>query len=126
MAKPRFQIFLSSTFRDLRAERQAVLDAVLSIGHFPSVSTRPRVRASQVVNKIRTFHILRNRPWSACSRSRLRPSPHSPPAPSIPTSQSRSSCRSPPGGPTDKVAHDLAEALRKPLGDVAVMVAANW
>jgi tripartite-type tricarboxylate transporter receptor subunit TctC len=30
-----------------------------------------------------------------------------------------------PGGPTDKVARDLAEALRKPLGDVAVMVDAD-
>ena len=30
-----------------------------------------------------------------------------------------------PGGPTDKVARDLAEALRKPLDDVAVMVDAD-
>ncbi len=36
MAKVRYQIFLSSTFRDLKDERQAVVDAVLSIGHFPS------------------------------------------------------------------------------------------
>jgi len=33
---PRYQIFISSTFRDLRNERQAVLDAVLELGHFPA------------------------------------------------------------------------------------------
>jgi hypothetical protein len=33
---PRYQIFVSSTFRDLRKERQAVLDAVLELNHFPS------------------------------------------------------------------------------------------
>lgn len=33
---PRYQVFISSTFRDLRAERQAVLDAVLELNHFPA------------------------------------------------------------------------------------------
>jgi hypothetical protein len=33
---PRHQIFISSTFRDLRKERQAVLDAILQLGHCPS------------------------------------------------------------------------------------------
>ena len=33
---PRYQIFISSTFRDLRKERQAVLDAILELGHFPT------------------------------------------------------------------------------------------
>jgi hypothetical protein len=33
---PRYQIFISSTFRDLKAERQAVLEAVLELGHFPA------------------------------------------------------------------------------------------
>lgn len=33
---PRYQVFISSTFRDLRKERQAVLDAILELGHFPS------------------------------------------------------------------------------------------
>lgn len=33
---PRYQIFVSSTFRDLRRERQAVLDAILELGHFPA------------------------------------------------------------------------------------------
>lgn len=34
--QPRYQIFLSSTFRDLRDERQAVLEAILELGHFPA------------------------------------------------------------------------------------------
>lgn len=33
---PRYQVFLSSTFRDLREERQAVLEAILELGHFPA------------------------------------------------------------------------------------------
>jgi hypothetical protein len=33
---PRYQIFVSSTFRDLGLERQAVLDAILELGHFPA------------------------------------------------------------------------------------------
>jgi hypothetical protein len=36
MSAPRFQIFLSSTFRDLREERQAVHEAILELGHFPA------------------------------------------------------------------------------------------
>ena len=36
MSAPRFQIFLSSTFRDLREERQAVLEAILELRHFPA------------------------------------------------------------------------------------------
>jgi Domain of unknown function (DUF4062) len=34
--QPRFQVFLSSTFRDLRDERQAALEAILELGHFPA------------------------------------------------------------------------------------------
>ncbi|WFP49269.1 DUF4062 domain-containing protein [Methylomonas sp. EFPC3] len=33
---PRYQIFVSSTFRDLVDERQAVLEAILELGHFPA------------------------------------------------------------------------------------------
>jgi hypothetical protein len=33
---PRYEIFISSTFRDLKAERQAVLEAILELGHFPA------------------------------------------------------------------------------------------
>jgi len=36
MGLTRYQVFISSTFRDLRLERQAVLDAVLSMNHFPA------------------------------------------------------------------------------------------
>jgi hypothetical protein len=32
----RYQIFVSSTFRDLEDERKAALDAILELGHFPS------------------------------------------------------------------------------------------
>lgn len=32
----RYQIFVSSTFRDLQAERKAALDAILEMGHFPA------------------------------------------------------------------------------------------
>jgi len=32
----RYQIFVSSTFRDLREERQASLEAILDMGHFPA------------------------------------------------------------------------------------------
>lgn len=32
----RYQIFVSSTFRDLQAERKAALDAILELGHFPA------------------------------------------------------------------------------------------
>jgi hypothetical protein len=35
-ANVRYQVFVSSTFRDLRAERQAALDAILELGHFPA------------------------------------------------------------------------------------------
>ena len=34
--QPRYQVFVSSTFRDLREERQAALEAVLELGHFPA------------------------------------------------------------------------------------------
>lgn len=34
--QPRYQVFLSSTFRDLREERQAALEAILELGHFPA------------------------------------------------------------------------------------------
>jgi hypothetical protein len=34
--KPRYQIFISSTFRDLVEERQSILEAILELGHFPS------------------------------------------------------------------------------------------
>ena len=34
--QPRYQIFVSSTFRDLREERQAALEAILELGHFPA------------------------------------------------------------------------------------------
>ena len=33
---PRYQIFVSSTFRDLKKERQSALDAILELGHFPA------------------------------------------------------------------------------------------
>lgn len=33
---PRYQVFLSSTFRDLQHERQAALEAILELGHFPA------------------------------------------------------------------------------------------
>lgn len=33
---PRYQVFISSTFRDLENERQAALAAVLELGHFPA------------------------------------------------------------------------------------------
>lgn len=33
---PRYQVFVSSTFRDLKRERQAALDAILELGHFPA------------------------------------------------------------------------------------------
>ncbi|HEV3238145.1 MAG TPA: DUF4062 domain-containing protein, partial [Gemmataceae bacterium] len=36
MAQPRYQVFVSSTFRDLREERQTVLDAILELDHFPA------------------------------------------------------------------------------------------
>lgn len=32
----RYQIFVSSTFRDLKAEREAALNAILEMGHFPA------------------------------------------------------------------------------------------
>ncbi len=34
--QPRYQVFVSSTFRDLREERQAALEAILELGHFPA------------------------------------------------------------------------------------------
>jgi Domain of unknown function (DUF4062) len=34
--QPRYQVFLSSTFRDLREERQSALEAILELGHFPA------------------------------------------------------------------------------------------
>lgn len=33
---PRYQVFISSTFRDLQSERQSVLEAILEMGHFPA------------------------------------------------------------------------------------------
>src|SRR5258708_6773186 len=36
MSDVRYQVFLSSTFRDLQAERQGALDAILELGHFPA------------------------------------------------------------------------------------------
>ncbi len=33
---PRYQVFVSSTFRDLEGERQAVLNAVIELEHFPA------------------------------------------------------------------------------------------
>jgi hypothetical protein len=36
MTLPRYQIFISSTFRDLQDERQAVLEAILNLTHFPA------------------------------------------------------------------------------------------
>jgi hypothetical protein len=32
----RYQVFVSSTFADLKDERQAVLQALLSLDHFPA------------------------------------------------------------------------------------------
>lgn len=34
--QPRYQVFVSSTFRDLREKRQAALEAILELGHFPA------------------------------------------------------------------------------------------
>jgi hypothetical protein len=36
MAQPRYQIFVSSTFRDLKEEREAVLNAILKLNQFPA------------------------------------------------------------------------------------------
>lgn len=36
MRSIRYQVFVSSTFRDLQEERQAVLDAILNMNHFPA------------------------------------------------------------------------------------------
>ena len=36
MSQPRYQIFVSSTFRDLEDERQAVLKAILELNQFPA------------------------------------------------------------------------------------------
>jgi len=36
MTDKRYQIFLSSTFSDLRQERQAVLEAILQLRHIPA------------------------------------------------------------------------------------------
>ncbi len=36
MSQPRYQIFVSSTFRDLQDERQAVLNAILKLNQFPA------------------------------------------------------------------------------------------
>ena len=33
---PRYQVFVSSTFRDLEGERQSVLNAVIELEHFPA------------------------------------------------------------------------------------------
>ena len=35
MSKKKFQVFISSTYRDLIEERQAAVEAVLQAGHFP-------------------------------------------------------------------------------------------
>ncbi len=34
--KKRLQVFVSSTFSDLRDERQAAVEAILSVGHIPA------------------------------------------------------------------------------------------
>jgi hypothetical protein len=36
MMQPRYQVFVSSTFRDLKEERQAAPDAILELNHFPA------------------------------------------------------------------------------------------
>lgn len=36
MSQPRYQIFVSSTFKDLREEREAVLNAILKLNQFPA------------------------------------------------------------------------------------------
>ena len=36
MRQIRYQVFISSTFRDVQQERQAVLDAILRLNHFPA------------------------------------------------------------------------------------------
>lgn len=36
MTLPRYQVFVSSTFRDLQDERQSVLDAILEMNHIPA------------------------------------------------------------------------------------------
>ncbi len=36
MSQPRYQIFVSSTFRDLQEERQAVLNGILKLNQFPA------------------------------------------------------------------------------------------
>jgi hypothetical protein len=36
MSQPRYQVFVSSTFRDLQEERQAVLKAILKLNQFPA------------------------------------------------------------------------------------------
>lgn len=36
MSQPRYQVFVSSTFRDLQVERQCALDAILELNHFPA------------------------------------------------------------------------------------------
>ena len=36
MRAVRYQVFISSTYRDLQNERQAVVDAILDMDHFPA------------------------------------------------------------------------------------------
>ena len=36
MTQPRYQVFVSSTFKDLKGERQAVLNAILKLNQFPA------------------------------------------------------------------------------------------
>ena len=36
MSNPKYQLFISSTFKDLTEERQAVSRAILNLGHIPA------------------------------------------------------------------------------------------
>jgi len=36
MSQPRYQIFVSSTLKDLKDEREAVLNAILKLNQFPA------------------------------------------------------------------------------------------
>lgn len=54
MADRRYQVFVSSTFRDLIKERQAVLDGILQAGHFPA--------------GMETFPAANGTPWEVIQR----------------------------------------------------------
>lgn len=47
--KRRFQIFISSTYEDMRKERQAAVEAVLQCGHIP-VGMEPFAAESESQN----------------------------------------------------------------------------